>query len=525
MTAISAGDAQPPDSDRNLDAPIVEHSKHLFRRQFLFGPNKFSPNSAWRTQTISPGMELSHHNDLDVAIRKEGERTLALIGTAIDPYSPLLSLEELLGKSTMPSNVSPEYLVATTERWTGRWCFICSDGKRTLMISDPCGLRQVHFCIRDGVVWCGSQPEILRTQIELTPNESVIKFVELNTSAYPDWVMTGKRTIYNDCFALLPNHRLDLGTGKSERFFPLEPIRKIAPKDALPIAIQCLQGGLEGILHRGPVAMAVTAGYDSRVLLAASRPFRNDYDYFVDRKGQLAMTDPDVAIPSRICEKIGQPFAVENSDKMPDEKFLAFQRKQVTGARSGAKQKMIFRKFQNEDQRTNINGNGSEICRFYFDPYLVRARTQYTAEKLAKRLLMRDPEFLHDEIGEWIDDAQDAISKGYLCLDLAYWEIRMGRWGALYPAEQDIAVDEFSPFNNRFFIRTMLGLPYKSRCAPKFKFYRQIIKELWPEVLNEPFNPEPFKQALRHWAYQRIPDDIQEILVVGKRILKSALRR
>jgi hypothetical protein len=74
-------------------------------------------------------------------------------------------------------------------------------------------------------------------------------------------------------------------------------------------------------------------------------------------------------------------------------------------------------------------------------------------------------------------------------LDLFYWEQRMGHWGSQYPQEQDIAIEELSPFNNRNLLLSLLRVPSSERASPDYSFFRKLIGELWPEALAEPINP------------------------------------
>jgi hypothetical protein len=78
---------------------------------------------------------------------------------------------------------------------------------------------------------------------------------------------------------------------------------------------------------------------------------------------------------------------------------------------------------------------------------------------------------------------------GLRVLDLFLWEQRMGHWGAQYPFEQDIVVEEMSPFNNRGLLLTLLSVDGKKRKAPPYTFYRRLIADLWPEAMSEPINP------------------------------------
>jgi hypothetical protein len=65
----------------------------------------------------------------------------------------------------------------------------------------------------------------------------------------------------------------------------------------------------------------------------------------------------------------------------------------------------------------------------------------------------------------------------------------MGNWGALAPFEQDIAIEEISPFNNRSLIATLLKVHPSKRKAPNYELFRKLIQALWSDTLLEPINP------------------------------------
>ena len=171
---------------------------------------------------------------------------------------------------------------------------------------------------------------------------------------------------------------------------------------------------------------------------------------------------------------------------------------------------MIYRKWKNQEDYINVNGNGSEISRSYYDPFLRRRWLRFDANRLSKVMKLRDPQLVQAAMANWMEGAKAATDQGYSILDMAYWELRMGRWGAYYPAQQDVAVDEFSPFCNRELIESTLGVPARLRCEPKYRFHRKVIAKLWPELLSEPFNPRPF--SFRAWYYRHVPIPVQEAL-------------
>jgi hypothetical protein len=66
------------------------------------------------------------------------------------------------------------------------------------------------------------------------------------------------------------------------------------------------------------------------------------------------------------------------------------------------------------------------------------------------------------------------------------WEC--GSWLTLTQLEFDIAwKDILTPFNNRLLLTTMLSLDERLRCGPRFSFFEDLMRRLWPDVLTEPF--------------------------------------
>jgi hypothetical protein len=55
--------------------------------------------------------------------------------------------------------------------------------------------------------------------------------------------------------------------------------------------------------------------------------------------------------------------------------------------------------------------------------------------------------------------------------------------------DKDIAQEEFVPFNSPQLIVTMLNYTRSKRKKPRYELHHEIIRELWPELLEIPFNP------------------------------------
>ena len=237
--------------------------------------------------------------------------------------------------------------------------------------------------------------------------------------------------------------------------------------------------------------MALTAGWDSRVLLAASKSVSDKIDYFLDRKDVLPKDHPDVWVAEQLAGKLNLRFEVRNSSTNPPGWFVSLLTGNVTGARVLPKTRMIYDKLLKNDMTLNINGNGGEISRNYYDKNCKYCFDDLTIEEIVRLMgYHENSEFVHNEIDNWRNSLNLQPSTGVNVLDLLYWEQRLGNWGAQFPAEQDIAVEEVSPFNCRLLINLLLATPREERAAPHYRLLTQMIQNMWPEVLAFPINPK-----------------------------------
>jgi hypothetical protein len=204
----------------------------------------------------------------------------------------------------------------------------------------------------------------------------------------------------------------------------------------------------------------------------------------------LRADDPDVQVPLRLSEKLGFKFTIENSIEDPSAHFMELLRRNVTGARLLPKTRAIYAKLQRQESRVNVNGNAGGLARHQYDRSGRREDARLTPEAMAELYGYGASHFARSELGTWLQEL-GAQRRDWRVLDLMYWEQRMGNWGAQYPAEQDIAVDEVTPFNNRMVITMLLGVPAKHRIYPDYSLYSGLLEHLWPQALSETFNPRP----------------------------------
>ena len=483
----------------------------LFRRQFLLGPAPFIPSPHWSSIPLNHGLHLSVHRDIGVFSESQDGVIVALIGLAIDSLHPESTMSDI-ARSLIRNASEIRQLIDCTASLAGRWVIVFQDQKGTYLFTDPCGFRQVFYHLDTRDFWCGSQPEIINEmhKLDWDTDEELLRFLMSPELSQTESAWVGARTLYKNCFHLLPNHYLDVNRLEQIRFYPIRMLPEKDTSEIVKLASSILQNTIEAIAKRHDVLFALTAGWDSRVLLAASRHVSQNMEYFIDRQGVISEDSPDVWVPSLLAKRLGINFTIRNSAEDLPGWFVSLISRNVTGARILPKSRMIYSKYITAEKRININGNAGEICRNYFDERCKLDPKDVSTADLARSLGYNNSPFVLQEIDEWRNGLCSQGVNDVNILDMLYWEQRLGNWGAQYPAEQDIAIDEISPFNCRLLIETLLSSPRRLRAAPDFPLYKELIENMWPEALSVPINPAP---------KTRITSPIMKLLKRGKVII------
>lgn len=478
----------------------MNNSKLLFRRQFFLGEEFLENYNDWKYFKIKENLNLYAHPELDVSQYTLSDKsiTITLIGFMIDPYYPLRNNYEILEK--ISQNVSSfEQVQKQTFHLSGRWAIIYNSKDETKVFHDPCGMRQVFYTQVNNKIHCGSQPSILNEvlKLEIDNDPMLIDFLKSDQFKLSESAWIGDGSIYKDVKHLLPNHYLDIRNKQVKRFWVSEEIASHNNLDYVATEVaRLLKGSIESLNGRYKTMLAVTAGWDSRVLLAASKDVKDKTNYYVSTHNVLKPAHMDIEIPRKLSNKLDLNLETIDNISILENDFIEILKNNVTQARLLPKTLTIQYILYNIDNNyVNINGNGSEIARsFYGDIDNNIVDTKYITNLLG----YKNCTYVEQSIEQWLISAKDFLKDSIFSLmDLFYWEQRMGNWGTMYQAEQDIAIEEFSPFNNRKVLMLLMSVDKKYRKQPDYIVYKEIINILWKEALSEPINPLKFKDKIK----------------------------
>ena len=207
-----------------------------------------------------------------------------------------------------------------------------------------------------------------------------------------------------------------------------------------------------------PLMMAVTAGEDSRALLAASRDLSDSIYYFVNRHARLTEESADIWVPTALFRRLGIPFHVHEAGEEVPEDFSRVYLENVYLARSALLPVVYNIYHRQHGGKLNVLGVG-EVGRtkFFDEP---RTITPY---HLAYMLKYRRSAYAMEQCAAWLAEAKTPAREcGLNVMTLFWWEVLIGNWGAVGNSESDIAIEEFDPFGSHLLYETFLAVDARS---------------------------------------------------------------
>jgi hypothetical protein len=461
-----------------------------FRRQFIFAKTKIERFENWNCLKIN-GYYLCVHPDIEVTRIDDLGKSVILIGSIYDPYQPEKDNANII-RDIHGDICSLKDLFLKINPYFGNYALFYKDDKNTIVVQDALSLREVYYCTDENLVICGSQPNLVAQFADpKTPARNDVDFLEYYAknsingrwNPYRKWI--GDETYFEGVKHLLPNHFLDLDKREVHRYWPYQPIKKLDLDEAVPRGCSLLHGSMRALVHRHQVMMAVTAGTDSRTLLAASRGIQDKIYYFVNNEG-LGYNHPDIAIPKKIFESINVSFHVHNAPKDVDDEFRKIFLSNTFFASERILPTIYNIYFKSHGEKVNILGIG-EI-----------GRTRYGKEpKNLNRFRMLYKVMGNREGRYELRQAERILSEllpvgkayGLNVLTLLYWEHALGNWGVTGNSESDIAIEELNPFDSHLLYETLLGVDEKYSRIKKSTLFIEMIRNMWPELLEWPMNP------------------------------------
>lgn len=293
-----------------------------------------------------------------------------------------------------------------------------------------------------------------------------------------DGWFTAGLTAHRGVCRLLCNFYLDLKTWIPVRHWPAAPIPEAAhPDKALGAIVDETRRSLRALRKAGELVLALTAGNETRLLIACCREFIDDVTFVTVNApgGEL-----DVEIAKRLAKEFGLRHEVLPYRAATADEAEAWRRRvghNVSGANV-----IMHPSVRPLAGKYFAGGLGGEIGRgfLWLD---ADNSTKIDARGLLTRLKLPDHPAVLEEVEKWLTPV--AHYPPLFVLDLAYMELRMSAWAFAqsYATPRPI---ELHPLISRANYTAMLSLPPAMRRGNGM--IRRSIEMTWPELLRIPIN-------------------------------------
>lgn len=457
----------------------------LYRRQFILGNRPIPDFPEWKSIQFGP-LYLKIHPDIETTLAKGSDAKFLMLGFVLNHQRPEASNREIMAEMAGTCH-NIETMLEYSRDLCGRYIIVFNFSGKIGLVNDLIGSRTVYYCVQQNSIWCASQPSTLARFIGINEDRSpdVQAYINKDMFASGEGCWIGDGTKYEGVKHLLPNHYLDFEEKKPIRYWPKYPPGALSVEVAAHKSAEILENTMWAASNRFQLSMAVTSGWDSRCLLAATRNVSFKIYYYIQKYSEMTNSHPDIRIPRKLARKLGFNFHVIECGDYQDEAFDNALERNVFALHNPAK-KVLYRNFyQNFQGKVNASGNISDLCRTIYGIEPV-----HEVEDLLALVYLSGSKYAITSLKDWFADAKILCDTlGYNLRDLFFWEQQLGNWGSMFASELDIAIDEFYPFGTRRLVETILAVDETLRPYTNSSVHRRIIELLWPELLSEPINP------------------------------------
>ena len=402
--------------------------------------------------------------------------TCVLIGEVIDPLNEGKSAVAILGEVAASSD-PVEYMAGMV----GRFLLVTEGPQGLLIIPDACAQYECFYTEDYRVI--ASHVGLIEINYQVEPwsgePENIYSRIQ-STNKIP----IGNSTRFKNVKHLLPNHYISLTREKVVRFFPTKekPLNTSSLDEASEKGAHLLRNIAKGFGAKYELALPLTAGYDSRMLLAAFK--QENFRPFIYRHPGMKSDHYDIVTGGKVAQCVDKSLEVISYErKLPDNSKKLVE-PLSDDIRKEKLSSLINGNLKHFPTKVILNGNIGEIGRSYY-PALEKVDVEFMSLCLG----YRNQEFVNNQIREWLKKLDvDALGTDNI-MDLFYWEFRMGTWGAKAMTESNRFTKVLSPLNCHRLLTTMLSVEKKYRKPYRNVMFRSMIDKLDPRLNQVPFNP------------------------------------
>lgn len=476
--------------------------KNEFDGQFVLSKSEEYFPKKWKTRKIGDWF-LSSHKSLPVIEigRPDGQAIGWLLGYPITQKARLLNSKVILKDSSCLSDQFETWVCSLS----GRFACIMVTPRIKRVYLDSCGSLAVVYSTEKRSV---ASTTTLLGDLGKDGDHDLIKALGMPES--DAWYPSGLTPMKN-VRRLLPNHYLDLDRWEPIRHWPKpdDLDESIGDFEAtVKTVVECLKKNILAVSRQYPVQMSLTAGRDSRMLLACSRDVLQRIKFHT---GVWVPSGIDSVVGSQLARKLKLNHVTLSVKQAGREELDDWQIR--TGHCVAGEIWRIHPTSRKIDpHRAFLPGCAGEVGRAYYWRDGDENIGKLTAHEILKRTKLPPLGKIVSNTDSWLNEISHLTWN--TILDLTYIEQRLGCWaGPLQYGQDGMHQARIFPFNDRSIFKAILNSPVEPRRRQRLA--DDILSSEWPELLDLPFNKltgaAGILQAGRNMIYSVASDRIREL--------------
>ena len=454
------------------------------KRQFLICKKELILPNFHRVRLFA-GFFLYYHMDLDIAA-SDGSKNL-LLGSAFKSTPGVIS-DDLRAINT-------DNIADITSNWSGRWLVIVAN---TLHL-DPGGMLGCYYGLQAGEPVLSSSLALLNEIFSFEKNND---YKDIKHGNAMNW-FPPPLTIFNGVKKLLVGQAININEGTIKRAGKREnKFRHLAQSEVYTTLAIRLTTIVKNVcrVYGDEIYLPLTAGFDSRTLLAALLNSQTSFSAFLFEHDNISAADNK--IPATLAAKFKFSFSFINREKAFNkqkyDEYIAHSAGQAADAdglfHAHSQFESLASKSTNK-KKIILRGGVWETGRNFY-PTIDNALTleeDILANLKPRFPILRESKLHEESVKLWIQHTQ-ATHSNLSFRDRFYLEQRVSGWLAALEQAMDLtSFDRIHPAN----CQDMIDLLALTEFNPQPK----IIQELQLKLLETAFNPRSLKEILKDFYY------------------------
>ncbi len=366
-----------------------------------------------------------------------------------------------------------EQVIRVINNWSGRWLLIWHDE----IFMDTCGLLGCYYT-ESGILSSGIH--CVNTVLGRKDKDIRIRH-KFGLDFYP-----GPNTGYADIRRLMPSQTYQIPQKKLGKRGLFQNIPEFADeKERIEIFVSEFAILLHNMykFYDGKITLALTAGYDSRMVMALLEYAGVPYATFTMDHSNISRED--VEIPSQLAALTNCEYEfIPRSGKASRKRYKEFDRHCAYMAVDEDRNFYAYGQFD-RPEKTAVIRSGIFECAGAAKVF--KNFEKWDLKQYKKRFVnLRHRKDMSDSLNNWIAYMkEDEQSVQYV--DRFYWEQRCGCW--LSGVEQSLTVienvDSFQIGNCSRLLSILMGFPSEERGTKEHQY--KIIQKACPQLVSVPF--------------------------------------